>query len=101
MMKLLDMVKHPEWITVDNLYALKDCLDNRRDWLEEREPESSGLVYDEWEMRFEDWNELCEFCDEIIEMIDSGQDYKEQIEYLADDILSFHYTYRGLSRLKV
>lgn len=36
MMKLLDMVKHPEWITVDNLYALKECLDNRRDWLEER-----------------------------------------------------------------
>ena len=100
-MKLLEAIKQLDKLSIDEWHLLQNCLENRKDWLEEREPESSGETYDNWEMKFEDWSELCELCEEIISGLKTGLDVSNEIEYLSDDILSFHYTHKGLSRLRL
>jgi len=100
-MKLLDVAVQLDTITIDEWYLLQKCLDDRRDWLEEREPESCGMTHDSWEERYEDWNDLCELCEEIILLKKSDQDATEEMEDLCDNIYAFYYSYGGISRLKV
>lgn len=100
-MKLLDAIKKIQSLSIEDWCLIQNCLENRRDWLEEREPESSGSVYDNWEMKFEEWCEICEMCEDIISQLNDNVDMSDEIEEFADCILGFHYVYKGLSRLKL
>ena len=100
-MKLLEATKQLDKFTIDLWYLLQICLEARRDWLEEREPESSGMTYDTWEAKYEDWNEICELCGEIISKLSINQDASDDIADLAEYILDYHYSYGGISRLRI
>ena len=100
-MKLLDVAVQLDAITMHGWYLLQNCLTARREWLEEREPESSGITHDNWDEKYEDWNDLCDLCEEIILLKNSDQDATEEMEDLCDNIWAFHYSYGGISRLKV
>ncbi len=101
------------------LPSIIDCLENRLEWLEDREPESEGEVYDSWEEKysaFEDiLNEYTE-CQEIIEdnivVIDdknaSAENLKIAEREIYDAIISvtgllsnFQHEYHGISKLNI
>ena len=100
-MKLLDVAKQLDKITLEQWYMVQNCLDARRDWLEEREPQSDGVTQDNWEMKYDEWTELCELCEHIIMLLSEEKDASEEIDDLSNYILDYHYTYGGISRLKI
>lgn len=100
-MKLIEAAKQLDKLTLEQWYMVQNCLEARRDWLEEREPQSDGVTQENWEMKYDEWNEFCELCEGILNLLNSDKDASEEIEDLSDYILEFHYCYGGISRLKI
>ena len=64
-MKLLEAIND---LSVSNLTKLNDIqftLEMRLDWLNDREPESCGMVYDEWQEKVDDLQEILDYIDSI------------------------------------
>lgn len=100
-MKLLEVARQLDKLSFDEWWLLKICLDDRLCWLEEREPECGGMTYDNWDIKYGEWTEICELCEVIISGLDKNQDVDEDIEDLGTYIWDFHFAYGGLSRLKL
>lgn len=87
--------------------SIMSCMNDRMIWLEEKEPESEGQTYDNWEEKknaFEEVLDLYEEAQGLIETIETEEDKEDAIEKLkeADEALTnFQYEYGGLSRLKI
>lgn len=88
-----NLIKNLYDFTINDLDALQDTMQDRLDFEQDREPESDGMVRDNWENRVGD-------LEEIIDMIDSCET-EEEFQEIIDAIDSFQAEYGGLSRLKV
>ena len=69
------------------------CFEDRLDFENDREPESDGMVHDDWDDRVSD-------LEDIIDQLgncDDKTDFKKAIESIED----FQMVHGGLSRLKV
>ena len=75
-------------------------LEQRLDWLSDREPESSGLTYDLWSDKFNDLQEILDYIEELKEETDTRKQ-KELLEEIKNRIDEYQLVYGGLSRLKV
>lgn len=100
MIKLLDAAKQ---INIDNMKLINDIqitLEERLDWLSDREPESCGVVYDAWSDKVDD---LQEIIDTIEEFKDTNNRDKqsELIDEIQNNISMYQLMHGGLSRLKV
>jgi len=96
-MKFLDVIKQLSIKNVNEFYdKIKKCVEKRIFWLEMREPESSGIVYETWEEKCEDLKEILEYIDDTKMPFDS-----EDVEELKDLVASYQIQYGGLSKLLI
>lgn len=87
---------------INKLESINDTIQDRLFWLEMREPESEGSVYDTWEEKFDEFTEIAELSQEILENIENEKfNMKENIEELQSLVDNFQIMYGGLSRLKI
>lgn len=99
-MKLLDAIKN---LRVDNLGYLKNiriALEMRLDWLSFREPESDGMVHDEWSEKYDDLEEIFDLAEELEEEKDEEK-MKDLIEEIQELTVTYQLIHGGLSRLKI
>ena len=99
-MKLLDAVKE---LRIDNLSLMNrvyNTLENRLDWLSDREPESYGIVYDVWSEKYENLQEIIDIFEEFKDETDIEKK-EDLIEEIQNGIENYQFTYGGLSRLKI
>lgn len=92
--KLMDLIKDDN-PSLTTLKAINVIIMKRIDWLECREPESEGIIYDEWEEKYED---LKNISDEIEELIN---DFKERFDTISEEIEEYQLIHGGISKLKV
>ncbi len=93
-MKLLKVIKMEN--AIDYAEDIRLCLEDRLDWLQDREPEYYGSVYDDWQDKSDD-------MEAIIDMFDDMKDEhdEETFKNIVAEIESYQWTYGGLSRLIV
>lgn len=99
-MRWVDAVKNIDTTDQGLLESILDCVQDRLDWLEEREPESDGMVYDEWDEKHSEWEEIVETAEELAE----SENEKEKMELageLREKIEDFQMMYKGISRLVI
>lgn len=86
--------------SIDYMDRIHICLEERLNWLSDREPEYEGSVHDEWCDKYE-------ALEQIIEMIDEYFDEESTItkSILAADIVTqisnYQMCYGGISRLVI
>ena len=98
MMKLLHAI---EVVTADDMKlieSIRDCISERVDWLNEREPESSGMVYDEWS---EKESEMSYILDYLENLLNEDKVDADELNAAMLRIEDYQMSYGGLSRLKV
>ena len=102
-MKLLEVPNMDiEKVTYKNLSGVRATLEDRLDWLEDKEPESYGQVHDDWEDKY---NDLQDILDELSELDDDEHDEDEKVEdkweSVLESIKSYQLYHGGLSRLHI
>lgn len=89
-------------VTYKNLYDVKYVVEDRLDWLEDREPESYGQTHDDWEDKY---NDLQDILDELAELDDDEHNEDEKVEEkwrsVLDSIKRYQSYHGGLSRLHI
>ena len=98
-MKLLDAIKEID--TVDKAQQIKDTLEERLEWLEDREPNSFGEIYDTWSDKCDGISDILDILDEMISDDLSPKEFAQKAKNVSRQILSFQKMYGGLSRLIV
>lgn len=88
-----NLIRNIDEFTINDLDALVDCFEDRYNFEQNREPESDGMVHDEWDDRVADLEEIME----ALETCDDENDFKEVIELIKD----FQIIHGGLSRIKI
>lgn len=99
-MKLLKAIEEIRCNDKDIIEDIKICLEDRLEWLEDREPEYSGEVYDMWEDKCNDLQEILD----LFEDYDDEEDMDEKANIIKDicsQIKDYQYMYGGLSRLTI
>ena len=99
-MKLLDAITQLSVNNLSNLGAIQTALEMRMDWLNDREPESSGIVYDTWSEKVDDLQEILDYIDNLKESTDLTEQ-EELIADIQDLVNSYQIIHGGLSRLKL
>lgn len=96
-----------EELSVEDLNVFKSTMNNILETLYERdsfymfrEPESDGLLHDEWEDKYNSWGEIVTAAEELINA-KPGTDVEDQIEEFKNMVDDFQIEYGGLSRLKL
>lgn len=97
-MKLLYAIKNVETQHRALLERIHTALELRMDWLNDREPESNGMVYDDWSEKVDDLQEILDCVESLLEETDSDTQTEliEEIQSLTDTYQAIH---GGLSRL--
>ena len=71
MIKLLDAINLININNLELINKIQMLLEQRLDWLSDREPESSGLTYDLWSDKFNDLQEILDYIEELKEETDT------------------------------
>lgn len=100
MFKLLDAVNNMEGGNVLMVARVKSAFEDRLDWLNDREPESDGVVYDAWEEKVNDLEDIIDLLDEA-ESEDDENVRKAIISNIIADVKVYQMIHGGLSRLKL
>ena len=88
-----NLIKDLHSFTMDDVEALTTCMQDRLDFEYGREPESYGMVHDDWDDRVADLEEIIGRFEDC----ETEDDFDEAIELIED----FQMVHGGLSRLKV
>lgn len=88
-----NLIKNLYNFTIDDREKILKCIEDRLLFEECREPESDGMVHDEWDERVDELSEIIS----LLEDCETEDDFSEAIEAIDD----FQLTYKGLSRLKI
>ena len=88
-----NLIKDIETFTLKDKDAIIDVINKRIQFEELREPDSNGMVYDNWLDRLTELEEIADVLDES----ETEEKFFEALEMIED----FHYLYGGLSRIKV
>lgn len=97
------MIRLDQW-NCDIIKKLANAVEWRLVWMELREPKGFGSVYDEWEEKLTELEEIHESLNYVVASLGAGDDSKELVEVAnkaGNDILVFQREYGGLSRLKL
>lgn len=102
-MKLLEAANMDiKKVTYKILSNVKYAVEDRLDWLEDREPGSDGQTHDDWEDKY---NDLQDILDELSELDDDEHDEDEKVEDkwepVLESIKSYQLYHGGLSRLHI
>lgn len=101
--------------------AIGDCIEDRQGFLEDREPESEGEIHDLWEEKCDEWCEVLDNAQSLVDAVEcyasemeifdpeedgeeekpSPDDVQEAIEELVNSLEYFQSEFGGISRLKV
>lgn len=99
-------------ISISLLNSLLKTLQSRLNWLEIREPDSSGVVYETWEEKFGELEDCISIVEDAIRNLE-GVDlstieqedllnlYDELSEEVAETIELYNVMWGGLTRLKI
>ena len=96
-------------ITVPLLQLILKTLQSRLNWLEMREPDSTGVVYETWEEKFGELEECISIVEDAIRHLEetnlSQEDllslYDELSEEVVETIELYNVMWGGLTRLKI
>lgn len=97
-MKLLKAIEGLSLNNLAELDSIQTTLEMRMDWLNDREPESSGVVYDTWSDKVDDLQEILDYVDNLKE----AEDDVEKLELIGDiqNLVDYYQAiHGGLSRL--
>ena len=98
-MKLLYAIKTITRYDETIAERVRQCLEDRLDWLEMREPEYDGSIHDEWEDKRDDLEDIIE---QFNDFEDESPDGKEDIwRNIRDDIHTYQILHGSLSRLTI
>lgn len=99
-MKLLEVVKNIENIDNDIIDNMIYCLEDRKDTVELQEPLSDGSIYDKWEEKMSDLEDIIEDL-KIVKELSSKKERNKILRRIRSS-LNFHQVfYGGLKRLKI
>lgn len=99
-MKVLEAITILSTNNLTLLSKIQLALEERMDWLNDREPESSGMVYDAWSEKVDDLQEILDNIENLIDEkeVNAQQELIEEIQSNVDMYQAIH---GGLSRLKL
>lgn len=101
-MKLLESINSLSSNNLSCLKSINKAIQDRLFWLEMREPDSDGSVYDSWEEKYDEFEEIAEKSSELLENINNDNyDIEISINELKEMICDFQLIYGGLSRIKI
>jgi hypothetical protein len=114
---LLDAVELLDSSNSNLLEEVIKTLEERLDWLADREPESDGIVYETWEEKYSEFEMVVEEFNNCLETIqgygdldeledeneksDAVDEIESAIEEIKDLLNGFQDSFGGLSRLTV
>ena len=78
-LSVLSFIKHLSNGDVDSLQTIIGSISDRLDFYEDREPESSGITYDNWEEKRDATEELLEYLQDIMDSIETPEDLNNEI----------------------
>ena len=96
LLKMLSNVVNDNDNFVSYIQRSREILEDRLDWLYDREPESDGMVHDEWQDKYDDLEEIIDMFDDF----DTDQSISKWKE-IASAIISYQNMYGGLSRIEI
>lgn len=101
-MKLLEAAKMDiKEVTYGVLYDIKDAIEDRLDWLDDREPDSDGQVHDDWEDKRDDLEDILEKLQELDDEDehDGNEIVDSKWKRVLNSINRYQSWHRGLSRI--
>ena len=90
----MKLIKDLESFTIKDIGNLITCIESRLEYEEDREPESDGAIWDDWNQRVSDLTE-------IINYLESSEEYPEDFGEAIVLIKLYQEVHGGLSRLTV
>lgn len=101
-MKLLEATKELSINDLSLVNKIHDAIESRLFWLEEREPEYDGMVYETWAEKYEEWQDIFDISTELNSDNEKSQEkIIELIEDLQTQVENFQIVYGGLSKLRI
>ena len=98
-LSVLSFVKHLSNGDVDSLQTIIGSISDRLDFYEDREPESSGITYDNWEEKRDATEELLEYLQDIMDSIETPEDLNNEIiSNIQKTLADYQSDIGGLSR---
>ena len=103
-MKLLEAARRDiKEVTYGMLYDIQSAIEDRLDWLDDREPESDGQVHDDWQDKRDDMEDI---LDKLQVLDDEDEHDRNEIvdpkwKGVLDDIEYYQFNHRGLSRIVI
>lgn len=90
-------------ITASQLSALRMAMEDRMDTIEGQEPLSDGVIYDNWQEKYDDISDIVDSFDDLENALDEGNEdeVEELLKDLVDAIESHQLFYGGLKRQKI
>ena len=88
-----NLIKNLHSFTLKDKEDLIVCFEDRLDFENDREPESDGMIHDDWDERVSD-------LEDIIDQLGSCED-EDDLKNIIEAIEDFQIVHGGLSRLKV
>jgi hypothetical protein len=103
-MKLLEAARMDiGQVTYGILYDVQSAIEDRLDWLDDREPESDGQVHDDWQDKRDDLEDIAEKMQKLDDEDEHDRNEIVDPEWksVLDDIDSYHSWHKGLSRIVI
>lgn len=91
-MTLLKFIAYVDKCDESIIKKIKQCISNRVTWMEMREPEFEGKIFELWEEKYET-------LVEIMELIELWNPDDDNFEDIKDLIIDYQNLYGGLSRI--
>lgn len=98
-LSVLSFVRHLSNGDVDSLQTIIGSISDRLDFYEDREPESSGITYENWQEKRDATEELLEYLQDILESIEEPEELdKETVKEIQKTFADYQSDIGGLSR---
>lgn len=98
---VINIIKMVDLLNIEDdeeIESLLEILNERKESIEMMEPEYDGEIYDKWDERYSDIDEICDICESLL---DEEIEWRENIyEDLVGRINDHQFEYGGLLRFK-
>lgn len=101
LVKALREKKRP--VTLENLEALTDAIEERKMMLEMQEPLSYGVTHENWQTKYDELGYIGDTVEKIKKMINKEETTRvinKEIRELQKDVDFYQSLYGGIARLK-
>ncbi len=98
-LSVLTFVKNLSAGEVEDLQTITESISDRLDFYDEREPESDGITYENWQEKRDATEELLEYLQDILESIEEPEELdKETVKEIQKTFADYQSDIGGLSR---